>query len=194
MMMKYGLLCVAVSMLGAASVHAENVLSQPQPTHFNYNYLEVSYIDLDEPSADGFRFKGSFDVNQNISVIGSYSIAEDGDLDVSFLTAGAAYHMALESPEIDKLDLVFHAEFERAKAEVKNHSKTDSGLLLGTEARVGLSEAFEVYGDASLRTTGDNDFLVTIGARFEFAPRFQGLMSYEFSDQDILSLGVRYAY
>ena len=192
--MQKQLLAASILLAAAGFAQAQNAALKAQPSNFNYNYLEVTYIDVDEPSVDGFKFKGSYDIAPNISVLASLALADNDNVDLTTITIGGAYHLALQGTELKQLDLVMHGEIERIKWEAGKYDDSDSGLLLGAELRAGITNEFELFGDATLRTTGDDDFLVTIGGRFNFNTQLQGVASYEMSDNDILSLGVRYHY
>lgn len=177
------------------SVQAQGIITNDKPNTFTYDYLDVEYVDIDEFDTDGFRLSGSYDFEQNLSVIGSIVIAEGNKVDYTQLTGGLAYHQQIKDTETD---LVLHAEIEMIDWDFDSKSSKkdddDTGILIGSEVRHKINVDAELYGDLSLRTTGDNDVLLTFGGRLHFTPKLLGIVSYEISDQDILAVGIRYHF
>lgn len=188
----------------SVSVHAEGLLGmKAQPNTFTYNYVELNYMVMDdfelnnkaESDLDGFKFDASFDIDSNLSLIGSLSYADDKDVDLTNYSIGAAYHQKMTQTELTGSDIIIHAAIERIDVDVTGQAtKGDTGLLAGATLRVKVVKEFEVFGDLSVRTAWDNDILATIGGRYAFTPKLFGVASFEISDSDTLSAGIRYNY
>ena len=197
------------AIVGSICVQAEGVLGmEPQPNIFHYNYVELTYIaiddfglgddPLDDADLDGFRFKASYDIDPNLSLIGSFSLADDSKVDLTTYSFGAAYHQKLPKTELTETDFIVHAEIERIEAEIDTGSgerkENDTGLLAGATARIRVVEPFEIFCDLSFRTAGDNDVLATVGGRYYLTPKLLGVAGLEISETDTVSLGLRYNY
>lgn len=197
-----GILAIVAGFLAVAA-QAQGVLGiAPQPNVFNYDYIEVDYISIDDfstrgnldPDLDGFRVKGSMDIDPNLALIGSIGYAGENNVDLTMISFGTAYHQKLEKTQLKQSDFSIYAEIERWDVEIDNAKgdKDDIGLHAGAAFRIKVVEKFEIFGDLSVRTTMDNDMAAEVGGRYAFTPRLHGVASIEISDADTLAAGLRY--
>ncbi len=208
-MKKIQVMILSIStLIASVGVQAEGLLGmESQPNTFDYNYVELNYVAIDDfgvgdsplkSDLDGFRFKGSYDFDPNLSLIGSLTYADGKNTDLTIFSIGVAYHQKIPKTQLTDSDFIIHAEIESVDSDVDtsegNKGDDDLGLLAGATARIKVVEKFEIFGDLAFRTVGDNDFLATVGGRYEFTPRLLGIASFEISETDTLSAGIRYNF
>jgi len=173
------------------------------PSNFSYNYVEVDYVDFDG-NLDGFNFEASYDISQNINVIGSLGLFDGGSYDATLLSGGAAYHFgvgqAFGVEKLNNMDLMIHAELEYiwysncdGKGKCKNDND-DLGIYTGVEARYQVLDILEVYADLSVRTTSKNDLILSSGVRFSATETILITAGFELGDNDAISLGGRFNF
>lgn len=181
------LLC-STAIIAASSATAYE-LPADRANHFDYDYVAGAWADL-EAGLDGFSFEFSHDLRNNIAITGELLSASNGPADYDMLSVGAAYHF--KSSTMTDTDVIFHGELVRADL-----VDADTGLRIGASLRIDLQPGVEVFGDITLTTAdeaGDSDFLITPGLAIEFTPALDGVISYEASDREWLSVGLRYYY
>lgn len=164
-------------------------LPADRANHFDYDSVSGAWADLAD-GLDGFSFNFSHDIRKNIAITGEILSASQGSADFDLLRVGAAYHF--KSTSMTDTDVVFHGSVVRADG-----GDADTGIRVGASLRVDLQPGVEVFGDISLTTAdeaGDSDILITPGIAIEFTPSLDGVVSYEASDREWLSIGLRYYY
>lgn len=171
--------------------------------NFNYSFVEADYVDFDS-GFDGFRVKGSFDLQSNLAVIGSVGLYDEKNADLRVVSGGVAYHRnageLLEADALRNTDLVFHGELEWAEVSVDCPSfascrdDDDIGILAGVEARIAIIDRLEAFADLSLRTTWDTDVVFGGGVRFSVIEQLQLLAGVELADDDNIYLGARFNF
>lgn len=171
--------------------NAANAAQWPadKPNHFNYDTIEGAWADLND-GLDGFSFKVSHDIRQNLAITGGVLSASQGNADYDLLTVGAAYHF--KSLTMTDTDVVLHGSLVRA-----DNGKADTGIRIGAKLRVNLQPGVEVFGDLSVTSAdeaGDSEILITPGLAVELRPDLDAVASYEASDREWLSIGLRYHY
>lgn len=198
-----------------AVVVATGILSVPamaqetipvKETNFNYNYVEVDYVDYDS-GLDGFNIEGSYDIRENINVLGSLGLFSEGSYDFTRLSGGVAYHFgigqAFDVAALNEMDAMMHVELEYANREwsgwCNNNRKCkydddEFGIYSGVEVRYTVLPGLEVYADGSFRTTFDNDFIISSGVRFGVTEAIQLTAGFELADDDLLQIGGRFNF
>lgn len=162
--------------------------SQPRSGLFSYNYLQLSFVDFDSDFS-GFKLDGSFDLQPDLALIGSFLSADrHNSYDYNLFTLGLAYHQRLSG--MPKSDIVLHGEFEHASIKYA-HRNDDNGLRLGAMLRGQIHRNIELFGDVSYASLYDNDLGLTLGLNLSLNQQFSVVGSAEFSDNDMLLLGVR---
>lgn len=164
------------------SANAEGLLKSG-PSVFNYNYVDLEY--LDRNSNDGFALRFSADFKPNYAFNVGYSKLGSGRRDIDFLSAGVTYH--IQTANYPQADWVFDAGFQSVDA-----GSDDSGLLLGAGIRYAMNDALELNGTLNLTTVGDTDLAINIRALYEVATGFSALLETDIGDNSALGLGLRF--
>ncbi|MGB0865057.1 MAG: hypothetical protein ACPGSC_01030 [Granulosicoccaceae bacterium] len=122
--------------VNALALDLGGFLQDTHETHANYKYAEGSLL-FHPDSFNGFELRASQVLRPNVALTG-YLNRVSGDVlgvDVtgSQFGLGARYFFALQS--VSQTDLDLSAAFVNIKAEADGASASDSGLLLGAQAR-----------------------------------------------------------
>ena len=131
---------------------------------FDYNYFSVGYqrLNLDDGfidvDGDGFGVDGSFAINENFFIFGSYGMGEFEEqgitVDVDTLSAGIGWH----TPLTDKVDFVTGLSYEYVDVGASGFGSVDeNGYGLGVGLRFQASEAIELNGGINYIDYGDGD-------------------------------------
>ncbi len=163
-------------------------LNEARPNQYSYNYAEIQYVDMDN-GLDGFRLSGSYDIKPNLAITASLLKASVGRFDYDLMAIGAAYHARWV--EFEKSDLIIHASLVNADT---SGSDNDLGLTFGAKVRASVKEQLEINGDLSYTTVLDGDLSLDIGAAYTFAPNLAATLNYQLTDNDALSIGLRYYF
>lgn len=179
------------AMLGCAL--ATPAFGQTKSGLFSYNYVQLSYVDLDA-GFEGLKLDGSFDINPQMALITSYMSTDNGSrLNYDIFTLGMAYHTRLAS--LPKTDLSLHGEFAHASLDhIHNtvvHSDDDNGLRFGAMLRYQAQPNIELFGDLSYSSVYNNDLALTGGINLALNQQFSAVASIELSDDDMMLLGIR---
>lgn len=177
----------------AAESPAEEFLNQSKPNIFSYDYIESNFVTQNNLGV-GFNLNGSFDIKPNFALIGGLQYTTKDDIDYTTISAGAAYHRQIAAQDVPGLDLVAHAELQQAFADTPKNDLNDFGIKLGAGVRYHVDAKLETFGDFSVATTGDSTVIISGGARYSFAENLSAQAGYAFSDNNTLSLGIRYQF
>ncbi len=168
---------------------------QPAARPFSYNYVQLSYVDLDA-GFDGFKLDGSLDINSHLALTASYMATDSNyNLDYDLFTVGIAHHQRLV--DLPKADLVLHGEFQRASLDYTHsnhshsHSDSETGLGFGAMLRYQVQKNIETFGDLSYTSLYDNDLALTLGVNLALNQQFSLVGAVKLSDDDMLLLGLR---
>ena len=176
----------------AAAQGARQTASQTKASLFSYDYIQLSYVDLDY-GFDGFKFDGSFDLNPDLALTASYMTTDNnGVVDYDVFALGVAYHQRLV--DIPKSDIVLHGEFVSASYDYSGffiRDNDDDGLRFGAMLRYQAQQNLEFFGDLSYLSTYDNDLVLTAGVNLALNQQFSLVAGVEMSDNDMLLLGIR---
>lgn len=199
------ILCAALSVGAFAQKTVEQTIRDAQDTDFSYTWVEVNYVDLDS-DLDGLRVKGSLEITEPISVIGSIGLYSEGRVDVTSFSGGASYHLNVGSltgvGELNKLDAVVFAEIQYLEVEVGSVNDDEMGIRTGAEARYQALEMLEAYIEISYSTVDTrvngngygNDFSFGTGVRYAPVDFLQLTAGLTFADDDELYLGARFNF
>ena len=154
------------------------------PHVFNYNYVELKYLDVD--NADGFGFVGSADIKPNLALKVEYSALSVGSFDSNILRLGATNYIG--STIYRQADWVFDAGLDFAGGDGSN----DTGLFISGGARYAVNDALEVNGAFELSTLFDTDLTARVAALYEVSTGFAALVEAEIGDDTAIGLGLRF--
>lgn len=136
------------------------------PTPFEYSYIDVAYLAIDEgngaPDRDGFAFRGSFDVTDNIRLLASVGQAtantDAGEDRVNDYSLGFGLHGSYN----DWLDLV--GDFEWTRREFRGVvDGRHKGWLAGIGVRALPVRELELDGRVLFRNSAENDVGAQLG-------------------------------
>lgn len=164
--------CAAMFYAGATS--AQDVFKNG-PSVFNYNFVELKYLDAD--GGEGIGLVGSGDIRENIALRFDYLDA-NGDS----LRLGATYYR--QSMRYPRADLNFSAGIDRIEDE--------GGVFAAVGGRYALSDPIELNATIELNTIVDTDLNVQLGGFYEFSPGLSGLLQATLGDNTVISVGVRF--
>lgn len=166
----------------------------------NDNLDNESNVRLREAGVDGLRFKGSFALNPDFSVIGSLSDAGDSRYDITVFSVGASYHQALPSIEDMPFEFVIRAEIEQVEIDVDdrrvlgNADDSQTGVVLGGGVQLGVLYNLQVFSDFAMSSNDYREYALSAGVRYEFMPNLSGISSVEVGDATTVALGLRYHF
>lgn len=154
------------------------------PNVFNYNFVELKYLDVG--SADGFGLVGSADIKPNVALKVAYASLNIGSFDSNILRLGASNYIG--SVTYDQADWVYEAGLDFAGGD----GSDDIGLFISVGARYAVNDALEVNGALELSTLFDTDLSARIAALYEVSTGFAALVETEIGDDTAIGLGLRF--
>lgn len=147
------------------------------PSVFNYNFVEIKYIDAE--GADGFGLVGSGDIKDNIALRVDYI---SGDNDTDALRLGATYYK--QSQRYPRADLNLSAGLDRVEDE--------GGIFASVGTRYAFNDLIELNAAIELNTVGDTDLDILLGGFYEVSAGFSALLETNIGDNTAIALGVRF--
>jgi len=165
-------------------------------TNFSYTYIEGNYRWLDsddaDDSIDGLDLRGSYAVNPNMFLLGSWSHLSD-EVDLDEFRLGAGYTVPV-SDEVDVYGTLswVHAEFD---FEGPGGDDDEDGFSIIGGARMWASELVEINGKLEYRDVEDSGFGIGVGARYYVTPAVSlgGEIETISGDEELL-IGVRFQW
>lgn len=162
----------------------------------NYNYAELRYLDTDVNGADGdgFKFAGSYRLNEDIILVGGYSGLDfDGNVDISTLEFGAGWVRPFDGRQ--NLDFVGTLSLLRTEVDAGPFDDSDTGFRLTAGVRALLQPQIELRGSIQHVNVEDNDTFLEVAGDYYFAPNFAAGASLEFGgDADTFTIGGRFFF
>lgn len=155
------------------------------PSVFNYNYIDLLYLDSD--GVDGLGLLFSADIRDNYALQVGYARLSEGRLDADTVSGGVAYHIETANYQ-GKADWVFDLGFEIADVE----GIDETGLYAGAGIRYSVTNALEVNGSLNLSTTFDTDLSLNLAALYEVATGFSALIQTDIGDGTAFGVGLRF--
>jgi len=162
-------------MLSTGSIFANN---------FSYNYAEAGFVDLD--GGDGFTFGGSYEINPEMFLQGSFvtADADNSDADVTGLTMGVGYHQ----PIADKTDGVGFLGLGKADYSGSGSDDSDTGFILSGGVRHMFTDQLEATAALTHTSIGDSDTNFTFGARFHINEKYSVGATLSTDDADTMTV------
>ena len=175
------------SILGVTALFVAANLAQAQ--EINYNYAELRYLDSEIGNADGdgIEIAGSYQIDPEWLVIGSYSSQDFGFADWDVLEAGIGYIL----PDVNGFNLM--SSISIIDSEFGNDD--DNGVRLSTGVRTELTNQLEGRAFINYLNIDGSDLFVELGADYFFSPQIAAGAEVQLgSDTDTFSIGVRWFY
>lgn len=178
---------------------ALSTAAETEASEFNYNLLEVAVtpdaIDGADPT---MSLSGSYNINQNFSVVGDYSrttLAESNGIELEFINFnfGAAYHQ----PVMYKTDMVADVRYVSTEIVISKGSRSASlGEGTGYTAGVGLRHQYTDQIEARtslhyLSVEDATDTAISVGGMYHFNNQFSAGVDYITGDFDGIRGSVR---
>lgn len=162
------------------------LLSASASAEFDYNYFEFTYakIEFDDINVDGdgFGIGGSYELNQDVFVFGSYQGADlDFSVDATTFGIGVGYHTEL-SPQAD---LVANVSYQFVELDIPGSGDDDDdGFGFGVGVRFAATPEIELNGGISYVDFGDggDDTALSAGALYNFTDAFTAGIGGSFGD------------
>lgn len=155
----------------------------------SYNYGEVRYLDseIGNLDGDGIEIAGSYQIDPEWVVLGSYSNQDFGGADWDVLELGAGYIL----PQANGFDLLVSASFVSSDF----GDNDDNGIRLTAGARNELTEELEGRISLNYLNIDDSDLFLELGADYFFSPQLSAGAEVQLgSDTDTFSIGARWYY
>jgi hypothetical protein len=182
-------LVLLAALLASGTAFAQN--TQQQSADFDYNYLELRFVDVDN-NGDGLRFGGSFDFGNNWLLVGGVtSLDYNNNVDATSYEIGAGYVWHYTSD----WDMVATLRYINVEIDNPGQGFDDDGLAFSGGVRGWLVPKFELRGSVNHVTAGDSDTYLELAGDYHFTPRFAAGLSLEFAgDNDIWTIGGRWFF
>ncbi|MEM7612678.1 MAG: hypothetical protein AAF270_13415 [Pseudomonadota bacterium] len=186
--MKNNSLLLILAMAGMLAMPGANA------TDLSYKFAELRFVDteIDDFDGDGFRIGGSYPLDENWLIVGSFSTLDfDFGIDSSVLEIGAGYVHRYT----DKIDLVGDARLVRSEVDSNFGDDTDTGFSVSGGIRGRINQ--DIEGRAALRHVNldNSDTFIEVGGDFYFTPEFSAGLTLEFAgDADTLTIGARWFF
>ncbi|HHL18346.1 MAG TPA: hypothetical protein ENJ33_01275 [Thiothrix sp.] len=163
-----------LSPISVSSIVLAGIVGTAQASDFNYDYVEGGYSNYNIDEVDSaFGVSGSYDVAENINIIGSYSKADIDtgtpmNLSVNKLLVGVGYHKEIAP----KTDILADISYLKIEGEVSVNGATvsasDSGYGLGVGVRHQLTDNIEGNARISYENIDEeSDTAVSVGGRYK---------------------------
>ena len=178
----------ALSLLLLAGISTSAV----QASDVKYNYIEGRYI-LDAETdnnvdGDGFQLGGSFRINNDFYVIGSYQTLDlDFNNDIDTLKIGAGYILPINGQ--------WDANFSLSLVNRDVNSNDDNGFSASAGVRGMLTPKIEGRAAVNYIDVNDSDTFITLGADYFVLRNLSVGVEADLSgDLDTVSIGARYYF
>ncbi len=164
-----------LSLISISTLAFAAMLNSAQAEDFSYNYAQLNYTFFNDFGVDqGISVAGSYDVMDNINILGSYfSSTSSGDkLDkLDNYTLGIGYH----APFNYSTDFFGEAGLFNTSADVKvgrtSVNADNSGYFFAVGARHKFRDKVELDARAEHRNSDNvTDVHYTLGARYYYKP------------------------
>jgi hypothetical protein len=166
-----------------------------------YTFVELAYDETDfdlgggggEIDGDGLTLSGSWAINDEWHVYGSYQTADlDFGIDYDAFAIGAGYRYPLR----DDVDLYGRVLYIDGEADAPGPGEaSEDGLGLQVRIRYRVSDEFEVEGGIQHTDVFDSDTSLQATARYHFTNNFSAGLGLTFAgDTDSFGINARYSF
>jgi hypothetical protein len=158
----------------------------------NYNFAELQYLDgkLNSRNYDGFGFNGSFELTEEVFVLGRFSEMKSSGIKLRGQQLGLGYVFGSNDT-----GSVYGALGYVSKSRTGRSSEDGFSIDLG--ARMNLNPSAELNVGATYANfgSGDDAVAVTAGMVYRFAENISGVLNYSHRSRDrVLGLGLRLSF
>lgn len=181
---------------GAAFVCLLGLSTAAAATDVSYDFLELRYIDTEIDDAnldgDGIAFAGSYNVQGNWLIVGSFTVLDyDQNVDGSSLSIGGGYVWPVDP----RFDLFATASVVRAEVEAGNFDDSETGFALLGGIRSKFNEQIEGRAELSYVDIDDSDVSILLGGDYYFNSQLAAGITLNLSgDNDVLTIGGRWFF
>ena len=188
----------SISGVVLAGIAFTGIAGNAQAEDFNYNYIEGVYenYDSDETDADVGRLYGSYELTQNLNIIGEYAngkhkrpLGESG-LDFDETVIGMEYHISIAP----KTDLTTNLKYINQNTDLASDA---DGYGAGIGVRHWLMDKVEVDANVDYKDVDDkDDTRLEVGARYYFNDTISAGVGYSNSEEneDAISGNIRWNF
>lgn len=188
------LLCTAILFpaVGAAQQ------SRPQSAQFSYNYVELSYDEMDfdlggpDIDGDGLTLSGSFELTEDWHAFASYGSADlDFGIDLDTWAIGAGYVFPLR----EGIDIYGRVLYVDMSLDQGPGGADEDGLGLQARIRYRVTDVFEVEGGVQHLDVFDSDTSLQAFARYHFTDNLSAALGLTFAgDTDGIGISARWQF
>ena len=172
------------------------VLATSASAEFDYDFFEVTYAEVEfddiDVDGDGLGIGGSYSLNEDVFVFGSYQGADlDFGIDASTFTVGVGYHTGVS----EVVDLVANVSYQFVEIDIPGFGdEDDDGFGLGVGLRYAAARNLELSAGINYVDLGDggDDTTLSAGALYNFTDAFTAGVGTSFGDDvDAIALIAR---
>ena len=186
---------LATALIPATSVSMPaSAQDEDGASELSFSYVELNYMITDSDQADdtlgGLELLGSLELPLNFFAQASISRQSD-DADLDQYRLGAGYHL----PIGDKVMAYGLLSYARTEVDDTGDDFDDNGVAGEVGARVLASPKLEMNGAAKWVNVDDNDFGLSIGARWYFTEAVSvGGRIDSIEGEDTFAVGARFQF
>lgn len=179
-------------LLAALSIPATAAAQSEAPSRLSYTYGELRYVDVDSNGGDGIQLAGSFELDDNWILVGSFtSLDFNNNVDASLLEIGGGYVWDYT----DDFDLFTTLRLVRAEVDTPAGSADDTGFAFSAGTRGFLAPKFEIRGSINHIDVSDSDTYLQIAGDYYFTKQVSAGISLDVAgDNDTFTLGARWYF
>lgn len=162
-----------------------------QASDVKYNYIEGRYLldaELNSVDGDGIQLGGSYLINNDFYVIGSYRTLDfDFNNDIDTFEIGGGYILPIHTN--------WDANFTASLINMDINNNTENGFSLSAGVRGMVTPKFEARAKFNYIDVNDSDTFITVGGDYFVLPNLSVGVELELAgDLDTLSIGARYYF
>jgi len=165
---------------------------EEQQVGLSYTYAELRFVDVDFRGGDGFRFNGSFELENNWLIVGGLTALDfNNNVDSTVLELGGGYiwHYSKD------FDLLSTFRFVRAEIDTPGGSSDDNGFAISAGVRGLLAPQFEIRGSVNHINLDNSDTYLEFAGDYYITERVSVGASLEFAgDADAFTIGARWFF
>jgi hypothetical protein len=167
-MKKFPMLAISALSLFALTANA-------QANTINYDYMEVGYsLVNDSIVSGGITLSGSYDIYDNVNVLGNLFISTSSDkpapsdAEVTAYTIGFGYHKSIS----EKMDVFAEALLLNTDTTVGSFNKDDTGYVAAIGVRSPLNDKVELLGRIERRNSDLlSETVFTFGGLYKYSEK-----------------------